>query len=197
MITIRLLSCLALIITLTSCSLSNVATTSFRGGFDFSTVESYSTYGRNSAFGDLQNLSDSTRNTIELAIEQGFDENGFNYKVLKKADIVIAYHVINHDFNELKRYNQQVKYCSYCLKAGQASRQELQAKLRPGSLILDIIDPKSQRSVWRSVYPLNFKEKDNSQEMQEKISDAVDSMLQDYPKGKNLSQIAHLSDQFA
>jgi hypothetical protein len=196
MITIRLLSCLALIITLTACSLSNVATTTFRNGFDFSTVESYSTYERNSAFGDLQNLSDSTRNTIELAIEQSFDENGFNYKVLKKADIVIAYHVINHNFNELKSYNQQVKYCSYCLKAGQASRRELQAKLRPGSLILDIVDPKSQRSVWRSVYPLGFKEKDNSQEMQKKISDAVDSMLQDYPKGKSLSRIVHLSEQF-
>ena len=197
MITIRLLSCLALIVTLTSCSLSKVATTSFRGGFDFSTVESYSTYGRNSAFGDLQNLSDSTRNTIELAIEQGFDENGFSYKTVKKADIVIAYHVINHNFGELKRYNQQVKYCSYCLKAGQATRKELQAKLRPGSLILDIIDPKNQRSVWRSVYPLGFKEKDNSQEMQEKISDAVDRMLEDYPKGQNFSKINALNEQIA
>jgi hypothetical protein len=196
MITIRLLGCLALIITLTACSLSNVATTSFRSSFDFSAVESYSTYGRNSAFGDLQNLRDSTRNTIELAIEQGFDESGFNYKILKKADIVIAYHIINHDFNELKSYNQQVKYCSYCLKAGQATRRELQAKLRPGSLILDIVDPKSQRSVWRSVYPLDFKEDDNSQEMQKKISDAVDSMLQDYPKGKSLSRIDHLNEQF-
>ncbi len=182
---IRLLSCLALISSLFSCSSSNVATTSFRGNFDFSTVESYSTYDRNSSFGELQNLSDSTRNTIELAIEQGFDGNGFSYKTLKKADIVIAYHVINHNFNELKNYNREVKYCGYCLKAGQASRIELQAKFRPGSLILDIIDPKAQRSVWRSVYPLGFKEKDNSREMQEKINDAVDSMLQDYPKSSS------------
>ena len=182
---IRLLSCLALIASLFSCSSSNVATTSFRGNFDFSTVESYSTYDRNSSFGELQNLSDSTRNTIELAIEQGFDGNGFSYKTLKKADIVIAYHVINHNFNELKNYNREVKYCGYCLKAGQASRIELQAKFRPGSLILDIIDPKAQRSVWRSVYPLGFKEKDNSREMQEKINDAVDSMLQDYPKSSS------------
>ena len=61
---------------------------------------------------------------------------------------------------------------------------ELENKLRPGSLILDIIDPKSQRSVWRSVYPLKFKADDNSREMQEKISTAVDSMLRDFPQGK-------------
>lgn len=184
MIAIRSLSCLTLISFLTSCSLSNAATTNFRGSFDFSTVESYSTYGRNSAFGDLQNLSDNTRNTIELAIEQGFDENGFHYKTLIKADIIIAYHVINDDVSELKLYNKQVKYCGYCLKLGQATRKDLKGNIRPGSLILDIIDPKSQRSVWRSIYPLGFKEKDNSQEEQKKISDAIDSMLQDYPKEK-------------
>lgn len=193
----RLLSCLALIATLSACSSSKVATTSFRGGFDFSMVESYSTYGRNSAFSDLQNLSDSTRNTIELAIEQGFDDNGFNYKTLKKADILIAYHVINRNFNELKLYNREVKYCGYCLKAGQASRSDLEAKMAPGSLILDIIDPASQRSVWRSVYPLGFKEKDNSREMQEKINNAIAQMLQDYPKGNNLTRVNKLTERLS
>lgn len=184
MINIRLLSCLALIITLFSCSTTKVATTLFRDGFDFSAVKSYSTYGRNSAFGDLQNLNDTIRNTIELAIEQGFDENGFRYSTLNEADIAIAYHVLSRNLIELKEYDQQVKYCGYCLNAGQASRTELESQLRPGSLILDIIDPKNQRSVWRSVYPLGFKDKDNSQELQEKISQAVDSMLRNYPRVK-------------
>lgn len=182
MINIRLVSCLALVITLVSCSTTNIATTLFRDSFDFSVVESYSTYGRNSAFGDLQNLKGTTRNIIEIAIEQGFDENGFRYKPLKDADIIISYHLLSHNFVELKKYDQQVKYCGYCLNAGLASRVELESKLRPGSLILDIIDPKNQRSVWRSVYPLGFKDKDNSQEIQEKISKAVDSMLRAYPR---------------
>ena len=168
MINIRLLSCLALIITLFSCSTTNIATTMFRDGFDFSLVKSYSTYGRNSAFGDLQNLKDTTRNTIELAIEQAFDENGFRYKTFKDADIIIAYHLLSDNFAELKKYDQQVKYCGYCLNGGQISRIELEKKLRPGSLLLDIIDPVNQRSVWRSVHPLGFKDKDNSQEMQDK-----------------------------
>ena len=195
MISIRLVSCLALIINLVACSSIYTATTSFRDSFDFSTVESYSTYGRNSAFGELQNLSDITRNTIELAIEQGFDENGFHYKTLKKADIVIAYHVLSRNFKELNEYNKQVKYCGYCLKAGEATRIDLEKKLRPGSLILDIIDPKNQRSVWRSIYPLGFKAQDNSQEIQEKINHAVDSMLRDYPKIKQTSQINILSSR--
>ena len=196
MINSRLLSCLALLISLVSCSSINSATTSFRDGFDFSSVESYSTYGRNSAFGDLQNLNDTIRNTIELAIEQGFDENGFRYKISENADVMIAYHLLNQNFAELNKYNQQVKYCGYCLNSGKNSRVELEKKLRPGSLILDIIDPKSQRSVWRSVYPLGFKAQDNSQEMQKKISNAVDSMLRDYPRGQNISQVINDKGEF-
>ncbi len=175
-------------INLAACS-SSTATTSFRDGFDFSLVKSYSTYGRNSAFGDLQNMSDSTRNTIELAIEQGFEKNGFQYKTLQKGDIIIAYHVLNNRVAELEKYNQQVKYCRYCLRAGDTSRAKIKSQLRPGSLIIDIIDPESQRSVWRSIYPLGFNDDDNSREMQKKISHAVDIMLLDYPKGKKLSAI--------
>ena len=197
MITFRLLACLVLLINFVACSSSNVATTSYRGGFDFSSVESYSTYGRNSAFGELQNLSDITRNTIELAIEQNFDSNGFSYKTLKKADIFIAYHVISNNLSELELYNKEVKYCAYCLRVGQASRRDLLKKLQPGSLVLDIIDAKNQRSVWRSVHPLRFKEKDNSREIQEKINDAIDRMLKDYPKGQNLSQLLNLTETFS
>ncbi|ASP47491.1 DUF4136 domain-containing protein [Cognaticolwellia beringensis] len=196
MINSRLLSCVVLLISLVSCSSINSATTSFRDGFDFSSVESYSTYGRNSAFGDLQNLNDTIRNTIELAIEQGFDENGFRYKISENADVMIAYHLLNQNFAELNKYNQQVKYCGYCLNAGKNSRVELETKLRPGSLILDIIDPKSQRTVWRSVYPLGFKAQDNSQEMQKKISNAVDNMLRDYPRGQNISQVLNDKGEF-
>lgn len=48
--------------------------------------------------------------------------------------------------------------------------------------MLDIIDPKSQRSVWRSAHPLGFKEKDNSRELKTKISKAINNMLRDYPR---------------
>lgn len=193
----RLLSCLVLIINLIACTSTKEATTSFRDGFDFSAVETYSTYGRNSAFGELQNINDSTRNTIELAIEQGFDENGFRYNNVKNADIMIAYHVINHNLVEFDKYNKQVKYCGYCLNGNDTTRLDLEKKQRPGSLVLDIIDPTSQRSVWRSVYPLGFKDKDNSREMQEKISHAVDQMLKDYPRVKKTAAMITLQKEFA
>lgn len=184
MINSRLLSNITLLFVLTACSNLKEATTSFRSTFDFSAVKTYSTYDRNSTFGEIQNLHGNTRNTIELSIEQSLDSKGLSYKTPQNADIMISYYVIGQNFTEFKHYNREVKYCSYCLKVGQVSRQNLQSITEEGSLILDIIDPKKQRSVWRSVYPLGFKEEDNSREIQEKIITAVDSMLNDYPKGK-------------
>lgn len=189
MINHRLLSCLACFIILSACSVTQIATTSFSDGFDFSKVKSYGTYGRNSVFGDLQNINGAIRNNIELTIEQQFDERGLLYQGIDNADIVIAYHLLNNKNGEFKNYNQQVKYCGYCLNAEKNVRKEIERKFKPGSLVIDIIDPKSQRSVWRSVYPLGFNPQDNSQDIQDKISRAIKTMLFDYPNGIDISQV--------
>jgi len=58
---------------LLSCSSSRPAFSKYQTSFNFSKVTSYALYNRNSDFTDFQNLSDATRNSIELAIEQGID----------------------------------------------------------------------------------------------------------------------------
>ena len=53
--------------------------------------------------------------------------------------------------------------------------------MNSGSLIIDFVDTKDNRSVWRSVYPLRIKEKDSSFEIQEKIVSAISSMMSKLP----------------
>jgi len=170
---------------LAGCTSSRSAITQFRTNFDFSQVDSYRFYDRNSDFSDFQNISDSTRNIIELAIEQVLDKNGFIYQIKDDADIIVTYHLIKKN-KELSEYNKGVGYCSYCLRGGEAQKNKKAFKLIPGSLILDIVNPKSKLSVWRSVYHLKIKtEKDNSQEVQLKIYQAIDAMINKYPYGRN------------
>ncbi|SEK99431.1 protein of unknown function [Colwellia chukchiensis] len=177
----RLLSCFVCIFALASCAVSNSTNTVFRGGYDFTALHSYSIYSRHSAFGEMQSIADSTRNHIELAIEQNFASIGLTYQSADKADVVIAYLILNPNSGELARYNQQVKYCGFCLNAGTSAYTQLQKNLRAGSLLIDIVDVRSQRSIWRSVYPLKPSDKDNSRERQSKIRHAVDTMLKDFP----------------
>ena len=162
------------------CSSQLPATAKFKSNFDFSTIESYSTYPRNSTFGESQNISYGIRNNIEIAIEQGFDNKGLTYQSNEKADVIIGYHLIQSSA-DFKKYNQGVKYCDPCLHSGLAVNDKKSWQLLPGSLVLDVVDQKDKRSVWRSVYPLKIKPKDNSQEVQEKIKQAIAYMMKTIP----------------
>jgi len=183
---IRIISWFATVIfianVLSGCTLSRPALSKYQRNFNFSEVNSYAFYSRNSDFSDFQNISDVTRNRIELAIEQVLDKNGFIYRFENEADIMVTYHLINQNSKELKRYNKGVGYCAYCLRGGEVQKGKKQWQILPGSLIIDVIAPEKKRSVWRSVYDLKINtEKDNSKEIQLKIYQAIDAMIEKYP----------------
>ncbi len=162
------------------CSSKPVATAKYHSHFDFGNIESYSLYDRNSKFSEFQNISDATRNSIELAIEQAIEHLGYQYQNPQQADIVIGYHLIN-SAKELKKYNKGVKFCGPCLREGLASADKRSWQMLPGSLILDVVDRHNNRSIWRSVYPLKIKDNDNSFEVQDKIFAAISAMVNTIP----------------
>lgn len=173
---------------LIGCTAPEPAISKYQTNFNFSQVNSYAFYKRNSDFSEFQNISDTTRNSIELAIEQVLDKNGFIYRLTNDADIIVTYHMVNENSKELLNYNKGVAYCSFCLRGGEAQKDKKQWQIRPGSLIIDVIDPEQKRSVWRSVYYLKINDKkDNSAETQIKIYQAIDAMIKKYPYSRNLS----------
>jgi hypothetical protein len=170
---------------LTACSSYQDAGVVYHHNFDFSAVKNYSFYERNSSFTESQNLLDVHRNAIEIAIERAMAENHFNYSSLEQADIVVTYHVLNGNRQEYSKYNEAIHFCNHCLRASAWQTENKYKEPRFGSLILDIIDPKKQRSVWRSAYPLEIKGEDNSAISNEKIQQAITAMLAQYPNQRN------------
>jgi len=149
--------------------------------FNFAKVKTYSFYTSDSVFYDSQNLSHSRRSSIELAIEKNLDTQSFKYSELDEADIIVTYHIVNKRPQEYQDYNKAVRFCSHCLKANAWQQNDNDWKVYPGGLIIDLIDPKRNRSVWRSIYPLKFTAKDNSKTQNEIIIEAVNTMLFHYP----------------
>lgn len=164
-----------------SCSASLDAGAIYQTTFDFSKVERYGLYDRNAAFNDSNNVSDTLRNTIELAIERSADKKGFIYSDIAQADLVITYYIIDSNKASLSAYNQQVLYCDYCLRANNWHSDNKNWELKPGHIIIDLIDPKSKRSVWRSAHPLKLKVKESSRIAREKIQEIITAMLEEYP----------------
>ncbi|MFT5755702.1 MAG: hypothetical protein ACI9LM_000414 [Alteromonadaceae bacterium] len=171
---------ISLSLLLSACS-NQVATAKYRSGFNFSSLNHYSTYDRNSPFSEFQNISDTTRNSIEIAIEQILDKKGYKYKKVDVADVVVTYHLIDHNYKDLKKYNKGIRYCHWCLKSVSEEINDRHWQMNPGSLIIDLVNTQNNRSVWRSVYPLKIKVKDSSVDIQEKIVLAIRSMMAQLP----------------
>lgn len=184
---LKALSIILLFTLISACSSRNNAGVVYHDSFDFSQVKSYSLYNRNSPFTDSQSLLDSRRNAIEIAIERTMSSNKFNYLEPEQADVIVTYYFLNGKLQEYSNYNEMVRFCVSCLRANAWQTNHQYSNLATGSLILDLVDPKKKRSVWRSAYPLNINVKDNSAKLNKKIQQAINSMLALYPQGKSQS----------
>lgn len=180
----------SLTLLLSACSLQKEASVRYQSKFDFDNAHAYSFFSRNASINDHQNISHVLRNNIEFAVEQVMDDAGFRYSELLQSDIIVAYYLIESHGDVLRSginrqalnsYNQGVKYCEYCLKARLNQSGKKRWRIDAGSLIIDLLDTQTKRSVWRSVYPLKIKAKDNSQKVQEKLISAISQMLTQYP----------------
>lgn len=172
----------SLIIFLTGACSTQKAGMVYHDGFDFGAVKTYSLYPRNSSFTETQSLLDNRRNAIEIAIERTMANKNFNYTDVEKADLIVTYYVFDGKRGDFSKYNKEVHFCSRCLWANAWQTDNQYSKVSQGSLVLDLFDPKRNRSVWRSIYELNLKGKENSAETNDKIKQAVTAMLAQYPK---------------
>lgn len=181
----KMLSIALLFILLSACSSNRNAGVVYHDSFNFSQVKNYSLYNRSSPFTDSQSLIDARRNAIEIAIERAMGAQKFNYAEPEKADVIVTYYLLNGIAKEYAKYNEIVRFCVQCLRASTWQTTNQYSNIEKGSLILDLVDPKSRRSVWRSAYPLDIDVKDNSAKLNEKIQQAVSLMLAQYPQRKN------------
>ncbi len=201
MLFIRLYLILSVVL-LSACA-SDQAIIRHQANVDFSEIKSYSIFKRASKFTEQQNINDTLRNSIELAIEKEFDKQGFVYREPEQADVMVAY--VLTGIEVLKPFNTTGKFtaCPACPSNGrdkegrqkrsranangnqQGSKDRQLAKADAerniGTLVIDILDAKTFRTLWESEYPLNVKSSDNSREVQEKIKQAITEIMKMYP----------------
>lgn len=170
-----------LLLLIISCSNTKSIGFVYQQNFDFSSVKNYSLYNRNSLFSDTQNLLDTRRNAIEIAIERSMSKQNFNYIEPEKADLIIAYHLLNGNRSEYSKYNEIVRFCTNCLRSSTWNIENKYSSIEQGSLVIDVVDTKQNRSVWRSIHPLKLKVQDNSAESNLRINSAIQSMLAKLP----------------
>ena len=185
-----------LVVTLvvTGCSFKSVSL-HHQADVNFTPLTTYALFDRDSVFSDQQDINTNLRNSIELAIENSFDDHGFVYKEMESADVIVAYALTGLPvLNPFNYTNNKVK-CDFCRGEKkvtniqqQSQRQKSQQLYKAdderdvGALVIDILDKNTFRTLFEGEYPLKIKKKNSSREVQEKIQEAVDEIMLYYSK---------------
>jgi hypothetical protein len=151
----------------------------YSDSFNFSAVRSYAMTARDDMQDSEALISDMTRNRIELAIEAELEAKGFKNAPRDKADVFVAYYVITQERQQVTQTERPVYRCRYCAPAWATDVQVRQYS--EGTLIIDVIDSKTDKAVWRGSTAGRINPKAEMEERKEQIRKAVALVLSGFP----------------
>jgi hypothetical protein len=190
---LRNLAPLSLLMLLTACATTPPApVVDFKPGYDFGAVRKIAFYDQSGLVTGNHPvpISDMTRDRIDSALEQALRAKGFEILERKdagQAQLLISWTLITDDKTEVRtygtpgfgvgfgRYNRYSMYnCWGC------AQTEVSVKnYTEGTFIVDMIDPKLQRSVWRGSIQSRLKSQPEND--QAKYNAAADNIFASFP----------------
>ena len=168
-------------------------TVDFKPDYDFSAVKTLGFYhesGEVSGDNPIP-LSDMERDRIDLALENALKKKGYGWdEDGAEADLLVSWHLVTQDKTDVRTYETPSMGVGYGRYGGYnrysmyscwgCSQTEVSVKnYTEGTFIVDMIDPKLKKSVWRSV--IQSRLKGEPQHDQDKYNAAADRILADFP----------------
>lgn len=174
----RLLVCIGIFFALIACAPAKPVL-DYSDIYNFSAVQSYAMSSRDDMQDSEALISDMTRNRIELAIEAQLDAKGFKSVARDQADVLVAYYVITQERQQITQTERPVYRCRYCAPAWASDVQVRQYS--EGTLIVDVIDSKTGKAVWRGSTAGRIDPKAEMEQRKEQINKAVALVLSGFP----------------
>ncbi|MEE4203624.1 MAG: DUF4136 domain-containing protein [Halieaceae bacterium] len=180
---------------LTACVTTPKPVVDYDPGYDFSQVKSFSWYeksGKVSGDNPLE-MTDFQKERVNTALSRALQAKGLTYvEDPDAADVLLSWHVNINSKTDVRtystpnmnmgiamgygRYNRYAMYtCFTCARDTDVRVTEY----NEGTFIVDLIDPKKQQSVWRSVTQSRVNE-DNIRD-QATLDDAATRILSVFP----------------
>jgi len=190
---LRNLAPLSLLMLLAACATTPPApVVDFKPGYDFGAVRKIAFYDQSGLVTGNHPvpISDMTRDRIDSALEQALRAKGFEILERKdagQAQLLISWTLITDDKTEVRtyetpgfgvgfgRYNRYSMYnCWGCAQTEVSVRNYTE-----GTFIVDMIDPKLQRSVWRG--SIQSRLKSQPQNDQDTYNAAANNIFASFP----------------
>ena len=138
-------------------------------------------------------IDDNTilRNRVHTAVDAALSARGFR-KVSGDPDFLVAYHVSLDRQQSVQTLNSYYGYspgwgygygASYRPGYWAGSPETYVYEYEEGTLILDVVDPKSKELMWRGSAQDEVNFKSTPEKAQGQINEAVNGMLEHFPPG--------------
>ena len=144
-------------------------------GFNFAAVKSFQVV-HNVREGENTLVNDR----ITAAIESELEKKGY-VKTTHNADLVFVYHYNAKDKVDIRTDYQMVGYGGFGYGGAMIAHTSAY-NYTEGTIIIDALNPKTKKIVWRSVGTLEVQEKETPQEKREYVNKIIKEMLEKYPK---------------
>lgn len=176
---ILILMCLAFI---TGCSTTYRADTDRDENYDFQSIQSYFVVGDEQLKNPM--ISDIDRNRINDAIDSEFNLHGLISTDEENADVLITYFVVTKDKTKVRSAGHSPHY-GYNSRFGHTygysyGATNISAKnYTEGTFVIDIVDNKTKKTVWRSTLIKPIKNYKSSASKEQAVTELINTMFAD------------------
>lgn len=180
---IKLVMTACMLAFLTACSGTSTieADTDFDSSFDFSNVKRINLQSprRADAPQDIL-LSDMQINRIEDALADELESRGFVIVVGDDpADLLLSWHLVTQEQTDVRTYDSMSRY--NCWRCGPSVSEVSVRHYTEGTLIVDMIDPSRDKSVWRAIVEERLKPKAGELEAATRRKEAARAIFSGFP----------------
>ena len=166
---------------LSACTTTLNAETDYSVDYDFNAIKSYHIVGDAAAENPM--LSDINRDRLNKAIAENLNGKGLASADQSSADVSIQYFVFTKDKTKVTTMpTTVVANCYRCRyhAIGTASTVDVR-QYTEGTLIVDVIDNKTTKTIWRSSLSKKMKNYDNAKERDEAVKISVEAIFREFP----------------
>ncbi|ARN74273.1 DUF4136 domain-containing protein [Oceanicoccus sagamiensis] len=134
---------------LAACSSTPSVSVDYNPEYDFSDIKSYYQPPREEAGINTIDVGDLADQRFRRAAEAEMNLRGVELAPSRQADIWITYHVVTQDKTRITSYDNHYGYARPYGYSGGTSVDVRQ--YTEGTLIVDLVDPATKKTVWRGV----------------------------------------------
>ena len=152
----------------------------YKKGYDFKHIETLAIAPSGYRNEKGEALTDDQAAVINLAIERALRKQGMTMvDSIEDADAIVDWHVVASEMNNVRSYNADSYY--QCWRCGPSISGREVRTYTMGTFIVDIIDPKLSKSVWRGMVKGRLADLENVAVDQALVDAAAEDIFSRFP----------------